>query len=124
MIFGQAHGSHKDFNDVEKELHWHEDFRRDIKVDPLLPILCGQSWNSWEAWQIYREIEAEYPSEYTPMSEFPFLGTRLAALQRSVRGRSFMALWYDRRDGSWWWTFWVCVQHLLTLFYDNGPRLS
>lgn len=64
-----------------------------------------------DARQIYEAIGADDPSNhYNPRSDFPFLGKRLAELQEYVRGHSphtIMALWHDRRDASWWWTFWV-----------------
>lgn len=78
----------------------------------MLEILCGHGWEFEDARQIYEEIGAEEPSNhYSPIADFPFLGKRLAELQAYVRGHSphnIMALWYDRRNVSWWWTFWVC----------------
>lgn len=81
----------------------------------MLQLLCGQSWDAEDARAIWQEIGADTASNhYSPMSDFPFLGKRLAELQSYVRGHSphnIMALWYDRRNVSWWWTFWVSSAH-------------
>jgi len=79
----------------------------------MLLLLCGRSWEDDEARQIYDEIGADDPSNhYSSISDFPFLGKRLADLQAYVAGHNphtIMALWHDRRNMSWWWTFWAVI---------------
>jgi hypothetical protein len=79
----------------------------------MLERLCGHSCESDEVADIYIAIDAEDPSNhYNPIMDFPFFGKRLVAIQDYVRGHNphnFKALWYDRRNVSWWWTFWVRV---------------
>jgi hypothetical protein len=77
----------------------------------MLEVLCGRVWDSNGAYEIFEEIEAEDSSTYySPSEDFPFLAKRLLEIQRYVqhhRPRSILALWYDRRNSTQWWTFWV-----------------
>jgi hypothetical protein len=110
LIFGQTKNSHRDFKTLSRKWakSWNSTPELQKQADPMLYILCGQPCTSPEASAIYDEIEAEDPStHYSPVTDFPFFGERLVELQNYVRGHNFMALWYDRRDVSWWWTFWV-----------------
>jgi hypothetical protein len=94
----------------------------------MLYILCGEPCTSPNSRDIYDEIEAEDPTtHYSPVADYPFFGERLIELQSYVRGHNFMALWYDRRDVSWWWTFWVRnkiheLDSILAIdFFKNRP---
>ena len=82
--------------------------------DPILEKLCCYSCDSDEAGDLYAAIEADDPSShFTPIADFPFLGKRLTDIQDYVSNHnphSFMALWYDRRNVTWWWTFWVSLR--------------
>ncbi|KAF8865228.1 hypothetical protein BDZ45DRAFT_684279 [Acephala macrosclerotiorum] len=111
LIFGQESNSHRDFSitsqsytPLSKDLEYH---------DSLLPILCGQDWESATARPIYEMIDAEDPStQYSPAADFPYLGKRLLEIQRYVRGHKpndFWALWYDKRDHAAWWAFWAVI---------------
>lgn len=109
LIFGQTRSSYRDFNSLvsKKSLIW---FGTGI-VDPLLPVICGHSWDSEQVRSIYDEIDVDEASDYyTTSSDFPYLGERLEILQEYVRDHrstTMTALWNDRRDVGWWWTFWV-----------------
>lgn len=117
LIFGQTYNSRKDFN---KQLRkW--DLKSKGNSDPMLYRLCGHGCESDEARDIYLEIDADDPSNhYNPIVDFPFLGRRLVGIQDYIRGHNpdnIKALWYDRRNVSWWWTFWaVIIIGGLTLF--------
>lgn len=107
LIFGQDKNSHNDFNAwIEKGKPLPEEYH-----DSLLPILCGQSWDSADALPIYEFIDADDPStHYSPTEDFPFLGKRLLEVQKHVLNQKptdFQAIWYDKRDPDKWWTFWV-----------------
>jgi hypothetical protein len=107
LLFGQDNSSHKDFSTwIQKGNPLPEEY-----YDSLLPLLCGQSWDSTDALPIYEFIEAEDPStHYSPTEHFPFLGKRLLEVQKYVRNqkpKNFWAIWYDKRNPSEWWTFWV-----------------
>jgi len=77
----------------------------------MLEVLCGRRWDSYEVISIFDEIDArEASNTYSSNFDFPFLGRRLLELQRFTRAHdptSLQALWYDRRNISWWYTFWV-----------------
>ncbi|KAH7416707.1 hypothetical protein BKA64DRAFT_273793 [Cadophora sp. MPI-SDFR-AT-0126] len=79
--------------------------------DPLLDIVCGQSWESEDSRQIWNEIGAEDPADrYSLTEDFEFLSKRLMTLQRYVKGHNpsgFLSLWYDRRYPLQWWNLWV-----------------
>lgn len=81
--------------------------------DPMLHRICGHDCESDEVREIYIEIGADEPiNQYNPAVDFPFLGKRLGSIQEYIRGHNpsnFWALWYDRRNISLWWTFWVSI---------------
>lgn len=109
LLFGQDKDSHNDFNKlIQKGNPLEKDYH-----DSLLPVLCGQSWNSTDALPIYEFIEADEPSShYSPTEDFPFLGKRLLEVQKYVQNQkanSFWAIWYDKRDPAVWWTFWAVI---------------
>jgi hypothetical protein len=108
LIFSQTKSSRKTFKKQWKK--W--DLTSRGNIDPILERLCGHSCDSEEARDLYYAIDADDPSShYNPISDFPFLGKRLTDIQDYVSGHnphSFKALWYDRRNVTWWWTFWVC----------------
>jgi hypothetical protein len=107
LIFGKTYSSRKDF---KKQLRkWNLESKKNS--DPMLYRLCAHGYESEEAREIYLEIDADDPSNhYNPVVDFPFLGKRLEGIQDYTRGSSpdnIKALWHDRRNMSWWWTFWV-----------------
>jgi len=81
--------------------------------DPMLYRICGHGCESEEVREIYIEIGADDPSNHhNPAVDFPFLGKRLVFIQNYVSAHnpsSFWALWHDRRNVSWWWTFWAVI---------------
>jgi hypothetical protein len=104
LIFGQLKGSYKDFNILtQKKFPLPEEYR-----DPLLPILCGQSWESPDARQIFELIEAEVPATcYGPLAEYPFFGKRLLDIQRYVRAHhpnTPYSNWYNKSSSSEMWS--------------------
>lgn len=109
LIFGQTKSSRQRFNKQLKK--W--DLKSKSNSDPMLYRICGHGCESEEAREIYYEIEADDPSnQYDPAVDFPFLGKRLVSIQDYVQGHkpsNFKALWYDRRNVSWWWTFWAVI---------------
>jgi hypothetical protein len=125
LIFSQTKSSRKAFQKQSKK--WNLKSRGNM--DPILERLCAHSCDSDEARELYWAIEADDPSiHFNPISDFPFLGKRLTDIQDYVSSHnphSFMALWYDRRNVTWWWTFWVSRHRELpaVLDADDGPRL-
>lgn len=109
LVFGQTNSSHNDFNKELKK--W--DLKSMPNDDPMLYQLCGHGCDSEEVRDIYIAIDADDPSNhYNPIIDFPYLGRRLAGIQDYVRGHNphnFIALWHDRRNVSWWWTFWAVI---------------
>jgi len=108
LIFSQTRLSRKEFNRFySKSGFWN----KQSNPDPLITVLCGQSGENTDSRRVYDEIGADDPSNhYSPVHDFPFLGKRLLELQDYVRGHNLTnlkALWYDQRNISWWWTFWV-----------------
>jgi hypothetical protein len=108
LLFGQDTSSYKHFNALKRKGVLISEEHQDL----LLSALCGESWESSDARRVYEIIEAEEPSlHYSPSTDFPFLGRRLLDIQKYVRGHnsnSIRAIWFDRRNPSAWWTFWVC----------------
>jgi hypothetical protein len=108
LLFGQDTSSYKHFNALKRKGALVSEEHRDL----LLSTLCGESWESKNARQVYEMIEAEEPSlHYSPSTDFPFLGRRLLDIQKYVRGHNshtIRAIWFDRRNPLAWWTFWVC----------------
>lgn len=110
LIFGQTRSSRKKFQKLYgKSRSWSSG----PNSDPLLQLICGRSCESGESSTIFAEIGADDASNhYDPQVDFPFLGKRLLGLQDYVRGHNphnFKSLWYDRRNGFWWWSFWVSL---------------
>jgi len=109
LIFSQTKSSRKVFRKQMKK--WNLISKGNL--DPILERLCGYSCDSDEAGDLYGAIEADDPSShFTPIADFPFLGKRLMDIQDYVSNHnphSFMALWYDRRNVTWWWTFWAVI---------------
>lgn len=127
LIFGQTKNSHRDFNRQFRKWskHWRSTTESQKQMDHLLQIICGNHWQSSAAGHIWDEIEAEDPANiYSPTTDFPFFGERLIELQSYVRGHNFMALWYDRRDVSWWWTFWVSGEFTLWAVETNIQHIG
>jgi hypothetical protein len=78
----------------------------------MLERLCAYDCDSDEAAEIYFAIDADDKSNHYNPNEFSYFEKRLLALQDYVRGHSphsLRALWYDRRNLSWWWTFWAVI---------------
>jgi hypothetical protein len=115
LIFGQTKSSCRDFNNLCKG--WQAELQD--QRDPLLAILCGQSYKSNAASGVYDEIDVDDPFDiYYPVEDFPFLGRRLSELQRYVKGHkpsTLMGLWYDSSNSALWWTFWVSICVVLGL---------
>jgi hypothetical protein len=63
--------------------------------DPLLKVLCGQTWRSSHPKEIYQEIEAGEPCSFYATSDFPVFGHRLYQIHdfMSQGPRSITALW-------------------------------
>jgi hypothetical protein len=122
LIFGQDKKSWKAF--VEKSAlrppGWDCLLPGFDDADPLLQTLCGTSASSPAAADLYAEIEAEEVSPYYYPDSFPFLGRRILDLQTFIKGRhphNWRALWNDRRNVAYWWTFWA------VLFIGGGTIL-
>jgi hypothetical protein len=122
LIFGQHKSSYKEFGTAtRKRFLLPENY-----TDPLLPLLCGQSWESPDACQIYTLIEAEEPAiRYDPLGEFPFFGKRMLVIQRYVRAHHPSlpyANWQNKSSTSATWTDWFRnVQKLIS--YDSWLML-
>jgi len=84
-------------------------------------VLCGAAWTSHDASALYGAIGAQDDSPYYYSdSDFRFFGRRILDLQAFVKGRnphSVRALWHDRRNIAFWWTFWA------VLFIGGGTLL-
>jgi len=122
LLFGQDKKSWKAF--VEKSALWTPGWDCSSPglgdADPLLQTLCGASASSPAAAALYAEIEAEELSPYYYPDSFPFLGRRILDLQTFIKGRhphNWRALWNDRRNVAYWWTFWA------VLFIGGGTIL-
>jgi hypothetical protein len=83
----------------------------------MLKVLCGQKWDAPGASDLYHDVHAEDASEYYyPDANFPYLGKRILEVQHYVKmhnPRSWSELWWDRRNVTEWWTFWVRALHFL-----------
>ena len=103
LLFGQDQDSYKAFNRVMgTSVPFPEQYR-----DPLLPILCGKSWKSEAARNVYELLEADDPaSSYDLKTEFPFFGERILEIQRFARARNpetpGLARKKDSRKTRWW----------------------
>lgn len=80
-------------------------------TDPLLPLICAESWND-EVYQIFEDdIDNEDFSElYFSLDQFPVFRTRLFELQSFVRmpkPHSDSERLHHRRNLKAWWAFWV-----------------
>ncbi|MCJ1393043.1 hypothetical protein MMC18_005915 [Xylographa bjoerkii] len=115
LIFGQQPRAWRAFNKSLKhwDKSWHCSPGNAPDADPMLTLLCGQSWEDDAPRKVYNEIDAEDPYEhYIPHVSFPFLGQRILEVQNFVQTRNahrLSALWYDRRNVSFWWTFWAVL---------------
>ena len=122
LIFGQNKASYRAFNRKIPTwgARWNcscEDAKPDQQYDdsdPMLLTLCGSTYKSPNARRIYEAIDAldDVTEYYHPYYDFPFLGNRLLNLQSFVKSRnphSWTALWHDRRNIAFWWTFWVSI---------------
>jgi hypothetical protein len=121
LIFGQDKDSWKTFCKKIPTFgeHWDRPDHYSDDADPMLRILCCSKYDSPNANQIYEDIDAvdDVSPYYYPDSDFPFLGRRILDLQAFVRGQSprgWRALWNDRHNVGWWWTFWA------TFFIGGG----
>jgi hypothetical protein len=114
LIFGQDRRSWKAF---QKKLRtyaerWDCSDRQSDDGDPMLRTLCCSSYDSPSANRIYQDIDASdsVSPYYYPDSDFPFLGRRILNLQAFASSRNpnnWVALWHDRRNVTFWWTFWA-----------------
>jgi hypothetical protein len=104
LIFGQDKASYEDFTQLTNKFGPISG----QPTDPILLILCGRCWDSDSAIEIYDEIKADDASHRYSVSDFPFLGRRLLALQKNIRYRrpnTIQAWWYP--------TVWIPVIWLL-----------
>jgi len=140
LIFGQHKDSWKTFKSKIPALpeRWACSDKHSDDADPLLSILCSESYDSPEAQKIYEYIDAseELSPYYYPDSDFPFLGRRILDLQAFVGGRNphnWKGLWNDRRNIALWWTFWaviiiggstIILQFIQTIFQIWGGVLA
>jgi len=108
LLFGQDKDSYQHFNAIAQKQSIPTKYQ-----DLLLSTLCSEGWESANARKVYDLIDAEDPSRhYDPSTDFPFFGKRLLDIQRYVRGYdpdTIWAFWYDKRNPSTWWTFWVAT---------------
>lgn len=115
LLFGQDKKSWKAFLAASAAwpAHWPRSSPNALDdADPLLQTLCGTSATSPAARALYAEIDAEDASPYYYPDSFPFLGRRILDLQTFVKGRhptNWRALWSDRRNVAYWWTFWAVL---------------
>lgn len=119
LIFGQDKRSWQAFTNISNKWDpaWSRSDKTSLDHDPLLPILCGQSFRSHGARAIYGKIHAPDVSPVFHREEFPFFGQRLMKLQNAVKSSNphdWRALWYDRSDPVVWWNFWVSSTSLWT----------
>ncbi|KAH7400228.1 hypothetical protein BKA64DRAFT_477638 [Cadophora sp. MPI-SDFR-AT-0126] len=109
LIFGMHSSSYNMFRQLEKAKIW----GKDNSPDTMLDVLCGQSWETEEARQVWDELGVSEPSIcYDATASFAFLGDRLLHLQNYVEAHEpapILTLWHDKRDISKWWTFWTIV---------------
>ncbi|RDW65489.1 hypothetical protein BP5796_10181 [Coleophoma crateriformis] len=100
LLFGQNYKSYNGFT-IPKETEMQ---------DPLLKVLCSQSYEDDEPSEIYFLIDANHPARtYCARNDFPFLGERLLKIQghvRDLRPHSIREIWNDTRDLPYWWAFW------------------
>ncbi len=116
LIFGQDPKSWNSFRKMIPTLEdgWDCSDKQSDDRDPMLRILCCSSYKSPSARRIYQEIAVsdDVSPYYYPDSDFPFLGRRILNLQAFVSGRNphnWRALWHDRRNVAFWWTFWAVL---------------
>jgi hypothetical protein len=117
LIFGQdkrsrnAYRKHAAKRDRGNDKGKYE--RRQHPEDPLLALLCGQSWRSSKSRAIYQAVDLdEEVSKIYTVTDFPFLGKRLLQLQRFSKCQyphGWIMLWHDRRNLSEWWTIWAVL---------------
>jgi hypothetical protein len=118
LIFGIDGRSRRAFHSEEMS-KWKIDFtndghsKREHKLDPLLQLLCTASANRPELQSVLERLDGQETDAsvgYAP-EHFPFLGQRLAGLQRfSMSQKPYdwkSVLWRDRRDARNWWMMWT-----------------
>jgi hypothetical protein len=118
LIFGIDHRSRRAFQSDEMT-KWRVDVTNDgrsgceHKLDPLLQLLCTDSAKSPDLQGVLERLggqETNTSAGYA-LEQFPFLGQRLADLQRfgvSQKPYDWKAvLWHDRRDARNWWMMWT-----------------
>lgn len=107
LLFGQRKTAYNRFN---KLLPSWQSMLED-NSDPLLQVLCGQSWKARDALAIFDKIDVEDPTDHFRATEvFPFLGSRLLMLKKHIEGRhpsTLSELWYNDTNKLAWWTFWA-----------------
>ncbi|KAH7327414.1 hypothetical protein BKA65DRAFT_554973 [Rhexocercosporidium sp. MPI-PUGE-AT-0058] len=107
LIFAERR-SYSGFNNLEAA-----GLRSQPHPDPLLAILCGQSWTSDRATAIWNECGIYGDQMRYRRSDWQYFGDRLLRLQEYTlhsQSKGIAAVWYDKRDAVRWWTFWcVCV---------------
>ena len=129
LIFG-IDGRSRDVFAAEEVENWSIDtahdgpsfpssFRRSVyKMDPLLTLLCTASpAHSSDLRALLALLDGEETSLYYRFDDFPFLGRRLADLQRFSMGQKPYdwkgVLFHDRRDVRNWWIIWTAWAVLL-----------
>ena len=118
LIFGIDRSSRRAFRS-EEMAKWKVDAtgdgrsRREHKMDPLLELLCSGSATNGELQNVLARLDGQETNAsagYAP-EHFPFLGQRLAELQKfSVSQKPYdwkSVLWHDRRDVRNWWMMWT-----------------
>jgi hypothetical protein len=118
LIFGIDSRSRRAFHSEEIS-KWKVDRTNDTrsirehKLDPLLQLLCTAPANRPELQGVLERLggeETDASVGYAP-EHFPFLGQRLADLQRfSMSQKPYdwkSVLWRDRRDARNWWLMWT-----------------
>ncbi|RDW59781.1 hypothetical protein BP6252_12868 [Coleophoma cylindrospora] len=103
LLFGQNYKSYNRFT-MPKETEMQ---------DPLLKVLCSQSYDDDEPSEVYYLIDANHPARtYCARNDFPFLGERLLKIQSHVRDlqpHSIREIWNDTRNLPYWWGFWTAI---------------
>jgi hypothetical protein len=108
LLFGIDSRSRQAFRDEYQ--NWHCDGDRRYDKDPLLWQLCTESARSNEMKRLLESFDGEETSTLFTLEDFPFLGRRLAELQRFAlwqKPNSWKILWQDKRDVKDWWMVWT-----------------
>jgi hypothetical protein len=117
LIFGIDGRSRRAFSHSAELADWGSDDtndgspKRSYKLDPLLQLLCTASPTEPKLQLVLARLRGQETSAWYALEDFPFLGRRLADLQRFSMGQRpydwKAVLWYDRRDARNWWTMWT-----------------